>query len=61
MNFGLLADYDAVADLDAVALGLADSLAELLALAAAPLTRRTPRTTRTRARARAKRGRASRG
>ena len=57
MNFGLLADYDAVADLDAVALGPADSLAELLSLAAAPLTRRTPRTTRTRARARAKRGR----
>jgi WS/DGAT/MGAT family acyltransferase len=56
MNFGLLADYDAVPDLDAIAVGLVDALAELLGLAAAPLTRRTPKTTRTRARARAKRG-----
>jgi diacylglycerol O-acyltransferase / wax synthase len=60
MNFGLLADYDAMPDLDGLALGLAESLAELLALAGAgPLTRRTPKTTRTRARARAKRRGAS--
>jgi diacylglycerol O-acyltransferase len=57
MNFGLLADYDAVPDLDAVALGLADSLAELLGAAAAPLARRPSKTTRTRARARAQRQR----
>jgi diacylglycerol O-acyltransferase len=55
MDFGILGDYDAVPDLDAVALGIADALAELLGLAAAPLARRTPKTTRTRARARAKR------
>ena len=56
MNFGLLGAYDALADLDALALGLVDALAELVALAASgPLGRRPPRTTRTRARARAKR------
>jgi diacylglycerol O-acyltransferase / wax synthase len=56
MDFGLLADYDAVPDLDAFATGVEASLAELLGLAASgPLTRRTPKTTRTRARARAKR------
>jgi WS/DGAT/MGAT family acyltransferase len=56
MDFGVLADYDAVPDLDAFAGGIGESLAELVALAVAgPLTRRTPKTTRTRARARAKR------
>jgi diacylglycerol O-acyltransferase len=33
MNFGLLADYDALPDLDLVEQGIVDSLAELLALA----------------------------
>ena len=55
MTFGLLADYDAVPDLDAVAAGITEALGELIGLAAAPLARRTPKTTRTRARARAKR------
>jgi WS/DGAT/MGAT family acyltransferase len=56
VSFGLLADYDAVPDLGAFASGLVASLAELIELAGAgPLTRRAPRTTRTRARARAKR------
>ncbi|HEV2813908.1 MAG TPA: WS/DGAT domain-containing protein, partial [Solirubrobacteraceae bacterium] len=55
MSFGLLADYDAVADLAVVAEGVEASLAELLGLAAAPLARRKPVTTRTRARARARR------
>jgi hypothetical protein len=34
--FGLLADFDAMSDLDLVASGLEDSLAELLAAAGAP-------------------------
>ncbi len=56
MDFGLLADYDAVADLDVFATAIAEALEELLALAGGgPLTRRAPRTTKTRARARAKR------
>ncbi len=56
VSFGLLADYDAVPDLGAFASGLVASLAELIELAGAgPLTRRAPKTTRTRARARAKR------
>ena len=56
MNFGLLADYDAMPDLDALALGLAESLAELLdAAGAGRLYRRAAKTTPTRARARAKR------
>jgi WS/DGAT/MGAT family acyltransferase len=56
MDFGLLADYDAVPDLDVFAAAIADALGELLALAGGgPLTRRAPRTTKTRARARAKR------
>jgi WS/DGAT/MGAT family acyltransferase len=56
MDFGLLADYDAVADLDVFAAGVGESLAELLGQAAGgPLARRAPRTTRTRARAREKR------
>ena len=40
MDFGLLGDYDALPDLDAVAVGIAESLAELLGLAGGPLTRR---------------------
>ena len=60
MNFGLLADYDAVPDLDRFAVGLVDALAELLELAGSErLYRRAAKTTPTRARARAKR-RASR-
>jgi diacylglycerol O-acyltransferase / wax synthase len=60
MNFGLLADYDAVPDLDAFALGLAESLAELVdAAGSGPLYRRASKTTPTRARARAKRRRAA--
>ena len=55
MDFGLLGDYDAMPDLDAVAVGIAESLAELLGLAGGPLTRRRTKTTRTRARAREKR------
>ena len=56
MDFGLLAGYDALPDLDTLALGLVESLAELVGLAGSgPLGRRKPRTTRTRARARAKR------
>jgi diacylglycerol O-acyltransferase len=56
MGFGLLADYDAVGDLDVVAGGIEASLEELRDLAAAgPLGRRQPTVTRTRARARAKR------
>jgi hypothetical protein len=33
MNFGLLGDYDALPDIDAIAEGIEASLAELLALA----------------------------
>jgi diacylglycerol O-acyltransferase / wax synthase len=55
MDFGLLGDYDALPDLDAIAVGIAEALAELLGLAGGPLTRRKTKTTRTRARARAKR------
>jgi WS/DGAT/MGAT family acyltransferase len=58
MNFGLLADYDAMPDLDAFAVGLVDALAELLELAGSGrLYRRAAKTTKTRARARAKRAR----
>jgi diacylglycerol O-acyltransferase / wax synthase len=35
MNFGLLGDYDALADIDAVAAGIEDAIAELVALAQA--------------------------
>jgi hypothetical protein len=60
MNFGLLADYDALPDVEAITDGIEASLAELLALATAgPLGRRRPRTTRTRERARARRAGAS--
>jgi diacylglycerol O-acyltransferase / wax synthase len=60
MNFGLLADYDAMPDLDVLAEGVEASLAELVALAGAgPLGRRRPRTTRTRERARARRATAA--
>jgi WS/DGAT/MGAT family acyltransferase len=56
MSFGLLADLDALPDLDAIASGVAGSLEELRTLAGAgPLTRRRPRVTRTRERARARR------
>jgi diacylglycerol O-acyltransferase / wax synthase len=56
MNFGLLADLDAMPDLATVCDGLEASLAELLALAqGGPLARRRPRVTRTRARARTRR------
>jgi hypothetical protein len=56
MNFGLLADYDALPDLDQVTEGLSASLAELVALAnGGPLGRRRPHATRTQARARARR------
>ena len=56
MSFGLLGDFDALPDLDALAAGLESSLAELLRLAGSgPLGRRRPRTTRTRERARARR------
>jgi WS/DGAT/MGAT family acyltransferase len=56
MNFGLLADFDALPDLDELAAGIEASLAELHGLATAgPLVRRRPRTTRTRERARARR------
>jgi WS/DGAT/MGAT family acyltransferase len=56
MNFGLLADYDAMPDLDELTSGLEASLAELRDLAGAgPLGRRAVKTTRTRERARAKR------
>jgi diacylglycerol O-acyltransferase / wax synthase len=59
MNFGLLADYDGLPDLDAVTEGLRASLTELLALAqGGPLSRRQVRTTRTRERARARRAKA---
>ncbi|HEX8122178.1 MAG TPA: wax ester/triacylglycerol synthase family O-acyltransferase [Solirubrobacteraceae bacterium] len=55
MDFGLLADYDAVPDLPVFATSVEATLDELLGLASAPLARRTPKTTRTRARARARR------
>jgi hypothetical protein len=56
MDFGLLADYDALPDLDAVVEGLEQSLAELVALAhGGPLGRRKPHATRTQQRARARR------
>jgi len=56
MNFGLLADYDGMADLDELAAGLEASLAELRDLAGAgPLGRRAIKPTRTRERARARR------
>jgi WS/DGAT/MGAT family acyltransferase len=56
MNFGLLADYDAMPDLDAVVDGLESSLAELVTLATGgPLGRRKPHATRTQQRARARR------
>lgn len=56
MNFGLLADYDALPDLDQLTDGLSASLAELVALAnGGPLGRRSPRATPTQKRARARR------
>ena len=56
MNFGLLADFDALADVDELTAGIEASLAELRDLAGAgPLGRRTVKTTRTRERARARR------
>ena len=60
MNFGLLADYDALPDVDEISDGLHESLDELRSLAGAgPLSRRSLKTTRTRERARAKRHAAS--
>jgi diacylglycerol O-acyltransferase / wax synthase len=57
MNFGLLADYDALPDLDAITDGIQHALAELVALAqGGPLGRRRPRATPTRRRAQARRG-----
>jgi hypothetical protein len=47
MDFGLLGDYDAMADLDVVAQALRDSLDELLAAAGAPARPRRRRTQRT--------------
>jgi WS/DGAT/MGAT family acyltransferase len=56
MNFGLIADYDAMRDLDGFALGLVDALAEVLDLAgSARLYRRAAKSTPTQRRARAKR------
>ena len=56
MRFGLLADYDAMPDLDAVTDGVEQALAELRALAGSgPLGRRKPHATRTQQRARARR------
>lgn len=56
MNFGLLADYDGMPDLDVVVEGLEQSLAELVALSTGgPLGRRKPHATRTQQRARARR------
>jgi hypothetical protein len=60
MNFGLLADFDALPDTDQVVDGLEQSLAELLDLArGGPLSRRTPHATPTQKRARAKRRKAA--
>ena len=42
VNFGLIGDYDAIGDLDALAADLADSIAELAAIAPADEPRRTP-------------------
>ena len=42
VNFGLIGDYDAIADLDALAADLEASLAELAAIAPADEPRRTP-------------------
>ncbi|HWT91912.1 MAG TPA: wax ester/triacylglycerol synthase family O-acyltransferase, partial [Solirubrobacteraceae bacterium] len=56
MNFGLIADLDALPDLDAITDGLQASLAELVSLAhGGPLSRRRPHATPTQAKARAKR------
>ena len=55
MNFGLLADFDSMPDLDTLSGGISESLEELLALARGPLGRRKPRTTKTRERAAARR------
>jgi diacylglycerol O-acyltransferase len=60
MNFGLLADFDALPDLDAIVDGLEGSLAELVGLAhGGPLGRRKPHATFTQKRARARRRAAS--
>ena len=40
MNFGLLGDYDALPDIDAIAEGIEASLGELMALAGEPAARR---------------------
>jgi WS/DGAT/MGAT family acyltransferase len=62
MNFGLIADYDALPDLEEVCSGLESSLSELRDLAGGgPLGRRAVKTTRTRERARAKRRAATNG
>ena len=55
MDFGLLADFDAMPDLDVMAEGISLSLTEMLALSAGPLGRRAPKPTRTRQRAKARR------
>ena len=56
MNFGLLADYDGLPDVDELTRGIEGALAELLERAGSgPLSRRAVKTTRTRARARARR------
>jgi WS/DGAT/MGAT family acyltransferase len=56
MNFGMLADYDALPDVDVVVDGLEQALTELLNLAGGgPLSRRRPHATPTQKRARAKR------
>ena len=46
MNFGLLGDYDALPDIDAIADGIDASLAELLALARKAGASRAPSTAR---------------
>jgi diacylglycerol O-acyltransferase / wax synthase len=56
MNVGVIADLDALPDLDVITEGIESSLAELVRQAhGGPLTRRRPRTTRTRRRAKQRR------
>ena len=56
MNFGLLADYDGLPDVDQITGGIEAALAELVGLAhGGPLGRRKPHATRTQKRARARR------
>jgi WS/DGAT/MGAT family acyltransferase len=60
MNFGLLADFDALPDLDVLTDGLEQAIAELVTLArGGPLARRKPHATRTQQRARERRRRAA--